>query len=110
MDEKKRSDAHQADGVTQEPTYCGRLIFTAGNAVVGDQGSDAKKRCSRGRSRTENNVADHIPAATQPKIDLHRPAQYVSRRAITQRTSRGAEGIAEGHERLSVNNLASESI
>jgi len=65
MDEKKRSDAHQPDCVTQEPTY---------RAMIGDQGNDAKKRCSCCRSRTQNNVADHILAATQPQIDLHLPA------------------------------------
>ena len=77
MDEKKRSDTYQADCVTQKPTHRGRPVFTPGNAVIGDQGYDTKNRCSCCRGRAQHNVADHIPTATQPQIDLRGPAQYV---------------------------------
>ena len=110
MDEKKRSDTYQADCVTQKPTHRGRPVFTPGNAVIGDQGYDTKNRCSCCRGRAQHNVADHIPTATQPQIDLRGPAQYVGCRAITESAPRGTEGIAEGYERLSVNSLASESL
>ena len=101
MDEKKRSDTYQADCVTQKPTHRGRPVFTPGNAVIGDQGYDTKNRCSCCRGRAQHNVADHIPTATQPQIDLRGPAQYVGCRAITESAPRGTEGIAEGYERLS---------
>ena len=110
MDKKKRGDAHQADCVTQKPPYRGRLVFTSDNGVIGDQGCDTKNRCPCRGSRTHDNEADHIPAVTQPQIDLGGPAQYVGRQAITKGTSDGTKGVAKGCDRLSVNNPASESI
>src|SRR6202011_4102982 len=100
MDQEKRCDAHQADGITQKPPYRRRLIFTPGNAVIGDQACDADDGCSCRRARSHENVADHIPAVTQLNIDPEVPAQHVGCHAIAEGASHAANCATEGHEWL----------
>src|ERR1700691_4636903 len=54
MDEKRRSNTYQTDGVAQEPTYRRRPVFTRGNAVIDDQRRDTKNCGSRRRRRAED--------------------------------------------------------
>src|SRR5580692_50442 len=110
MNQKKRCDAHQAYRVTQKPPQTGRLILTPGDTVIDDQACDANDGCSGRCSRTQENVADYVPAATQPKIDPEGPAQHVGRRGITKNSSRTTNGAAEGHDWLGVNNPPRKSI
>src|SRR5260370_41937296 len=110
MDEKKRCNAYQADGVTQEPPQHRPLAFTPGNAVIRNQACDTNGCCYYSRRRTHQNIADHISSAAQPKIDLRRTTQHVCRRAVTDSNSTGTDRIAEGHDWLGVNNSASKSI
>src|SRR5437879_2744650 len=103
MDEKKRGNTHQSNGITQEPTYRGRFIFAPVNAVICQQACGPKDGCPGGRSRTYKNIADHVPAATQPEIDLKSTAQHIRCRAITDGNSRSSDCVAEGYRWLSVN-------
>ena len=100
MHEKKWRDTHQADGVAQRTTQRGRLIFTPGNAVIRKQACDPKDSCSYSRGNTHQNIANHISATPQSKINLQRPAQHVCRCAITNSNSCRTDRVAEGHDGL----------
>src|SRR6266478_9653415 len=110
MDKKKRRNAHQTDGVTQEPAQSRRLVFAPGNAVIGNQAGNADDCCYYSGRRSYENIADHIPPAMQPKIDLRRTTQQVCRHPITESDSGGIDRAAIGHDWLVVDNPASKSL
>jgi hypothetical protein len=110
MDEKKRCNTDQSDGVSQKPPYCGPSVFTPRNAVIRNQTRDTNDCCRYGSSRTHQDIADHISPAAQPEINLRRTTQYVRCRAITESDSSGANRVAKGHDWLGIKNAARKGI
>src|ERR1700729_877543 len=110
MNQKKRRNAHQSDGISQEPAYSGRLNLAHGDASIRNKTGDANERRDRRSGRTYQYIPDHIAAPTKAQIDLQGAAEYVCRRAITSRNPGGIDCIAEGPGRPGVHDHAGKGV
>lgn len=110
MYKQERCNTQQADGVAQEPSPRGRLVFRLRNTVISKEARDTDDCCHASRCRAHQNIANDVSSSAQPEVDLCRAAQCACSCAVTNSNAHGIECAAKRQDWLRVKEFSCQSI